>query len=85
MSTFVIRLVDGSPESFKGKIRHVTTGEEVVFSSVTEMVAFVEGIAAVQDAGSTTERFPDGPSDATSKGRRSSPHGGDDSSESKTL
>lgn len=70
MSTFVIRLVDGSPESFKGKIRHVTSGEEVVFSSISEMVSFVEGMAAMKDAGSMDEELSEASSEKKPESRR---------------
>ncbi len=48
MSTFVIRLVDRLTESLKGRVQHVGTGEEATFSSPKELIAFIEGIAAMQ-------------------------------------
>ncbi len=48
MTTFVVRFMRGPTESFRGRVQHVSTGEEVVFSSSTELLAFFEGIKALQ-------------------------------------
>ncbi len=48
MSTFVIRLVDKAADSLKGKVQHVGTGEEATFASAPELIAFIEGIRAMQ-------------------------------------
>lgn len=47
MSTFVIRFLADPSERFHGKVRHVGTGEEVVFTSVAELLTFFEGMSAV--------------------------------------
>ena len=47
MSTFVVRFVGDRRGTFRGTVRHVATGEEVVFTSVRDLVAFLEGINAL--------------------------------------
>jgi len=45
MSTFVGK----RSEDFRGRIRHVPTGEEARFSSVTDLLVFFEEMNAVSD------------------------------------
>jgi hypothetical protein len=42
MMTFVVRFVRGPSESFRGRVRHVSTGEETAFASAGELLAFFE-------------------------------------------
>lgn len=48
MSTFVIRFLADPSERFHGKVRHVGTGEETLFTSVAELLTFFEGMDAVR-------------------------------------
>jgi hypothetical protein len=59
MSTFVVRFVGNTTEFFRGKVRHVGTGEEAVFSSASELVAFIEGMNVVSGLGGTEGEHPD--------------------------
>ncbi|MFH1279078.1 MAG: hypothetical protein ABIK65_11960 [Candidatus Eisenbacteria bacterium] len=61
MSTFVIRFFADPSERFHGKVRHVGTGEEVLFTSVAELLTFFEGMSAVRGfsgVGDEEEGFP---------------------------
>ncbi|MBD3236959.1 MAG: hypothetical protein GF330_09665 [Candidatus Eisenbacteria bacterium] len=49
MSTFIVRFVGDTTDAFRGKVRHVATGEEAVFASPAELLAFLEGMNAVSD------------------------------------
>ncbi len=41
MSTFIVRFVDETAESFRGKLRHVASGEESVFADEGGLKALV--------------------------------------------
>ncbi len=47
MSTFVVSFVGDPPRSFRGRVRHVASGEEAVFTSVTDLLLFFEEMAAL--------------------------------------
>jgi hypothetical protein len=46
MPTFIVRVMGDAAESFRGRVRHVASGEEAVFKSVAELAAFLEGMNA---------------------------------------
>jgi hypothetical protein len=48
MSTFVVRFLGDPLKSFCGRVRHVASSEEMNFSDVTELIAFFEGINAME-------------------------------------
>jgi len=48
MSTFIVRFVDESAQSFRGKVRHVTSGEEVIFADERGLLAFFERMNALR-------------------------------------
>lgn len=47
MSTFVVTFLGDASEKFFGRVRHVATGEEAKFSSVTDLLVFFEEMNAV--------------------------------------
>jgi len=47
MSTFVVTFLGDASEKFRGRVRHVATGEEAKFSSVTDLLVFFEEMNAV--------------------------------------
>lgn len=47
MSTFIVRFVGDAADAFRGMVRHVATGEEAVFASPADLLAFLEGMNAV--------------------------------------
>ncbi len=47
MSTFVVTFLGDASEKFYGRARHVATGEEAKFSSVTDLLVFFEEMNAV--------------------------------------
>jgi len=48
MSTFIVRFVDESAESFCGKVRHVASGEETTFADKRGLLAFFERMNALR-------------------------------------
>ena len=46
MSTFVVRFVGEPIDRFRGSVRHVGSGEETRFYSVSELLAFFETLTA---------------------------------------
>ena len=61
MSTFVVHMIGKPLKQFRGRIQHVSTGEETVFSSVAELVAFLEGMMAACDLDDLSEIGEAGP------------------------
>ncbi len=47
MSTFVLRFLGDPLEEYRGRVRHVETGEEVLFSSLQQMLAFLDQMNAL--------------------------------------
>ena len=47
MSTYVVRFMDKTAGTFRGRVRHVSTGEEQTFSSPEELYDFLERMNAV--------------------------------------
>lgn len=47
MSTFVVTFLGDASEKFYGRARHVATGEEAKFASVTDLLVFFEEMNAV--------------------------------------
>ena len=56
MSTYVVRFLDATPDEFRGRVRHVSTGEEDNFSSPEELYDFLERMNAAHGLRSTGER-----------------------------
>ena len=48
MSTFVVRFVGERAESFRGKVRHVASGEELVFTDRRGLLDFIERMIVVR-------------------------------------
>ncbi|MBM3317050.1 MAG: hypothetical protein FJY75_04275 [Candidatus Eisenbacteria bacterium] len=55
MSTFVVRFMRTASGAFRGRVRHVRTGEEAAFSGPADLVAFMEGMLVVTGLGSASE------------------------------
>ena len=55
MSTFVVRFVAAALGAFRGKVRHVRTGEEGLFSSPSQLLFFFELMNAGSCADSDVE------------------------------
>lgn len=51
MSTFVVYLAGNRSGAFRGKVRHVRTGEESSFSSAADLLVFLERMNAVYQDG----------------------------------
>ena len=48
MSTFIVRFVDDATESFRGKVRHVTSGAESIFADERGLLVFFERMNALR-------------------------------------
>lgn len=46
MSTYVLRFFGATPDEFRGRVRHVGTGEEHTFASSDELCDFLEHMNA---------------------------------------
>ena len=46
MSTYVLRFLGTTPDEFRGRVRHVSTGEETTFTSPEELYDFLERMNA---------------------------------------
>ncbi|MBM3286369.1 MAG: hypothetical protein FJY88_03320 [Candidatus Eisenbacteria bacterium] len=42
MATFIVRFIDQREPSFRGKVRHVATGEESVFTDESGLLSFFD-------------------------------------------
>ncbi len=67
MSTFVVSFVGNPSDTFRGRVRHVPTGEERTFASIIDLVGFLEEMNAVarlpdlpdqKDEGRSVEQAP---------------------------
>ena len=68
MSTYVVRLFGAIPDEFRGRVRHVRTGEEDNFSSPEELYDFLERMNAAHGPRSTDERDGESNGVAASEG-----------------
>jgi len=59
MSTYVVRFLGATPGEFRGRVRHVSTGEEDNFSSPEELYDFLERMNAAH-ARRSIDREPAG-------------------------
>ena len=50
MSTYVVSFVGEPLQTFRGKVKHVSTGEEIAFSTVGELVEFFEAMNVASGA-----------------------------------
>jgi len=55
MSTFVVQFVGDPTGAFRGRVRHVSSGEETVFVTVDELLAFFEAMNAANGLGFSGE------------------------------
>ncbi len=55
MSTYVVTFLGDASEKFRGKVRHIATGEEAKFSTVTDLLVFFEEMNAVSGLKSEAE------------------------------
>lgn len=59
MSKFIVTFADEGEESYRGWARHVASGEEARFSSITELLLFFDEMNAMRrvraDAGDPPE------------------------------
>jgi|GEM_PF-1960026 len=51
MSTFIVRFIGEATESCRGIVKHVSTGEELTFTSFDELKKFMEGMTIVKGIG----------------------------------
>jgi hypothetical protein len=61
MPTFIVRFMGDAAESFRGRVRHVASGEEAVFTSVAELAAFLEGMNVASGFSAEAAGCPGGP------------------------
>ena len=47
MSTFVVHFIGDASQSFRGKVRHVATGQEIPFSGPEQLLAFFNDLNAL--------------------------------------
>lgn len=47
MSTFIVRFPGDPSDEFRGRVRHVSSGEEICFASIAELLSFFEGMSVV--------------------------------------
>ncbi len=47
MSTFIVRFMDERARSFRGKVRHVASGEESIFATEAGLLTFFEQMNAL--------------------------------------
>ena len=67
MSTFVVRFVGDPTQGYRGRVRHVASGEETSFVSLEALLAFFDQLNAVRSRGSDEEDLavaPASPADA---------------------
>ncbi|RPJ44539.1 MAG: hypothetical protein EHM19_06585 [Candidatus Latescibacterota bacterium] len=59
MATFIVRFLGPLGDDFRGKVRHVASGEESTFASKRDLLTFFEAMNAVcgaaEDAGGREE------------------------------
>lgn len=55
MSTFVIRFLHDLPDDYRGRVRHVRSGDEKNFGSEEELLSFMAKLRAQEDAGRLAE------------------------------
>lgn len=48
MSTFVVHILGKEPESFRGKVRHVASGEELLFTDRRSLLEFLKRMNALR-------------------------------------
>jgi len=60
MSTFVVTFLGDATARFQGRVRHVPTGEEARFSSVTDLLVFFQEMNAVSGLEPETAPGSDG-------------------------
>jgi hypothetical protein len=46
MTTYVLRFLGATPDEFRGRVRHVSSGEEDTFTSPEELYDFLERMNA---------------------------------------
>lgn len=72
MSTFVVRFVKEMPDTFRGRVRHVASGEEVTFTTYSELVAFLDEMRVLNGVVGSREEW----SPAENPGSEGSPPAG---------
>lgn len=68
MSTYVVTFLGNVSESFRGRVRHVATGEEAKFSTVTDLLGFFEEMNATSGLSTTSIVGRDAESDLEGSG-----------------
>lgn len=62
MSTYVLRFLGVAPDEFRGRVRHVSTGEESTFTSPEELYDFLERMNAAHGrVTAPADHIPDDP------------------------
>jgi hypothetical protein len=56
MSTFIVRLFESEGAGIRGRVRHVGSGEEALFASKEELVAFFEAMNFVRTASASARQ-----------------------------
>jgi len=60
MSTYVVRFLGAAPDEFRGRVRHVSTGEEGNFASPEDLYDFMERMNAAARLGALEEEAAPG-------------------------
>lgn len=69
MSTFVVRFVGDPTKGYRGRVRHVASGEEANFISLEALLAFFDQLNAVRPHGSDDEDLAVAPAQPADAGR----------------
>ena len=76
MSTFIVRLFESEGAGIRGRVRHVGSGEEALFASREELLAFFEAMNLVRTSASAPADPAEGsPRHAASEIRTRGPGG----------
>lgn len=61
MPTFVLRFVGDATTGYRGRVRHVGTGEETAFSSLAQLLAFLDQMSALPSSDRDVAQESDSP------------------------
>jgi len=61
MSTFVVRFIGNPAQGYRGRVRHVASGEEASFANLESLLAFFDQLHAVRSRAGETEDLETAP------------------------
>ncbi len=73
MTTYVVRFLGAMPDEFRGRVRHVSTGEEDNFTSPEELYDFLERMNVSHGPQPATAGAADAPDDGAGPAGREDP------------